>query len=76
MRVCLSKAGSPELLLLLPFISPVKLQKLVLGASSEAVPTSLRLQLGLWAFGAGGKSCCPRAKLSSCSVRHVPTFRK
>lgn len=39
-----SEAGSPELLLLLPFISPVKMQKLVLEAPDKAqAPTSLRL---------------------------------
>ena len=36
--------GSPEILLLLPFVSPVKLQKLVLeAASTDAAPTALRL---------------------------------
>mmetsp|Transcript_44683 Transcript_44683/g.54692 ORF Transcript_44683/g.54692 Transcript_44683/m.54692 type:complete len:337 (+) Transcript_44683:56-1066(+) len=39
-----SEAGSPELLVLLPFISPVKMQKLILEAPDKAqAPTSLRL---------------------------------
>ena len=41
------EAGSPELLLLLPFISPVKMQKLVLEApDKDQAPTSLRLFRG------------------------------
>ncbi|CAE7895558.1 DESI2 [Symbiodinium microadriaticum] len=35
--------GSPELLLLLPFISPVKLQKLVLESSIDNAPKAVRL---------------------------------
>mmetsp|Transcript_39244 Transcript_39244/g.73194 ORF Transcript_39244/g.73194 Transcript_39244/m.73194 type:complete len:336 (+) Transcript_39244:55-1062(+) len=38
-----SADGSPELLVLLPFVSPVKMQKIVIDADSDTAPQSIRL---------------------------------